>query len=97
MLRTGMPSPTVLRWSAYEHEHVERGSDWYWALAIAAIAITITSILFHNLLFGLLILVAAFTLALLANTPPDIARFEISDRGIRINDILHRYDHIISF
>src|SRR3989338_10573615 len=24
----------VLHWSAYEHEHVERGSDWYLALGI---------------------------------------------------------------
>jgi hypothetical protein len=88
---------TVLRWSAFEHEHIERGVDWYWSLGIVAVSIAVTSIILHNSLFAVLILVAALTLGLLANTPPDIATFEISDRGIRINGILHRYDDIISF
>ena len=90
-------SPVVLRWSAYEHEHVERGSDWFWALGIVAVSIAITSILFHDFLFAVLVLVAAFTLALLARKPPDLAQFEISERGIRVNDTLHRFDEIISF
>ncbi|MFA7309421.1 MAG: hypothetical protein WC050_00795 [Candidatus Paceibacterota bacterium] len=92
-----MADSTVLRWTAYEHEHVQRGSDWFWALGIVAVSVAITSILFHDFLFALVIIAAAVSLALLANTPPDIARFEVSDRGIRVNDILHRYDEIISF
>lgn len=87
----------VLRWTAYEHEHIERGSDWFWALGIVAVSVAITSILFHNFLFAVVVLVAAATLALLANTPPDISRFEVSDRGIRVNDTLHRYSEVISF
>lgn len=86
-----------LRWSAYEHEHIERGSDWYWALGIVAVSIAITSMLFHDVLFSILILVAAVTLALVSRTPPDLATIEISDRGIRINGRLHRYTEIISF
>lgn len=88
---------TMLHWSAYEHEHVERGSDWYWALGIFAVSAAFTSLLLHNPLFSLVILVAAGTLALLARTPPEIARFELSDKGIRVNGRLHRYEHIISF
>lgn len=87
----------ALRWSAYEHEHVERSSDWFWALGIVAVSVAITSILLHDFLFAVLVLVAAFTLALLAQTPPDLSQFEVSDRGVRINGALHRYDEIISF
>jgi hypothetical protein len=87
----------VLRWSAYEHEHIERDSDWYWALGIVAISIAVTSILFQDVLFGILIIVAATTIGLLARTPPDITQFEISDRGVRINGTLHRFREIISF
>lgn len=90
-------SNVVLRWTAYEHEHIERGSDWFWALGIVAVSVAVTSILFHDFLFAIVILVAAFTLALLARVPPDISRFEVSDRGIRVNDTLHRYSEIISF
>ena len=87
----------ALHWSAYEHEHTERGADWYWALGIVALSIAVTSILFHNFLFAVLILVAAVTIALHSREAPDISRFEISDRGIRINGTLHRNREIISF
>lgn len=90
-------TPTTLRWEGYEHEHIERGSDWFWALGIAAICIAITAILFHNLLFGMLILLAAVTMALYARVPPPLTTFEISERGIRVGGVLHRYDDVISF
>lgn len=86
-----------LRWNAYEHEHIERGSDWFWALGIVAVSAAITSILFHDFLFAILILLGAAIFGLLANVPPELVRFEVSDRGVRIGDTLHRYDEIISF
>ena len=87
----------VLRWSAYEHEHVERGSDWYWALGIVAVCIAVIAILLNDFLFAVLILVAAATLALHSRTPPDISNFELSERGMRVNGVMHRFDQIISF
>jgi len=87
----------VLRWSAYEHEHIVRGGDWYWALGIVTISVAITSILLGDFFFAIVVIIAAITIALLAKSPPELARFEISDRGVRINGVLHRYDHIISF
>jgi hypothetical protein len=92
-----MSAEPALRWSAYEHEHIERGSDWFWALGIVAVSIAATAILLHDFLFGLLVIVAAFTLALLARTPPELAQFELSERGIRVNGKLHRFDHVLSF
>ena len=90
-------TPTVLRWSTYEHDHIERENDWYWALGIVTLAIVIISVLLHNVLFGIIIIIAAFSIALLSRTPPELTTFEISDRGIRVNKILHRYSEIISF
>lgn len=87
----------ALRWSAYEHEHIERGSDWYWALGVGAVSIAITAIILHDVLFGVLVILAAVTLGLLAQSPPDLSHFEISERGIRINDGMHHWDHVISF
>jgi len=90
-------TPTVLRWSAYEHEHIERTADWYWALGIVTVSIVIISVLLHDALFAVIIVIAAFTIILVARAPQKIAEFEISDRGIRIDKILHRYNEIISF
>lgn len=89
--------PTVLRWSAYEHEHIERSTDWFWALGIVAVCAALVSVIFSNVLFAILILVAAFTIGLFARTPPELTEFEISHRGIRVGSTLHRYNEIISF
>jgi hypothetical protein len=91
------PQHAMLRWSAYEHEHIERESDWFWALGVIAVSGAIISILFHDALFGILILAAAFAFGLLATKHPDLATFEISERGIRIDDTLHRYHEIMAF
>ena len=92
-----MPPRHILRWSAYEHEHIERSVDWFWALGIVAVSVALTSILFSNILFAILIVVAAYTIGILARTPPELVEFELSDRGIRVGKTLHRYDEIISF
>ena len=88
---------TIVRWSAYEHEHVERGADWYWALGIVAVSIAITSILLRDFFFALLILIAAVVFALVARRPPELANFELSERGLSINDKLYSYDEILAF
>ena len=90
-------SSAPIRWKAYEHEHIERTNDWYWALGIFAAATALISIIFGNYLFGLLILIAAFTLGVLARTPPPLVEFELSDRGIRVDGTMHRFEEIISF
>ncbi len=90
-------SRVTIRWSAYEHEHIEREPNWFWALAIVAISIAVVSLLFHNILFAVLIIIAAGAIAILAVHPPDLIDFEISERGIRVGTRLHRYDEIISF
>lgn len=92
-----MPPRHILRWSAYEHEHIERSVDWFWALGIVAVSIALTSILFGNVLFAILIIVAAYTIGRIARTPPELVEFELSDRGVRVGGTLHRYDEIISF
>lgn len=88
---------TTIRWQAHEHAHIERGSDWYWGLGIAAVCLAVTAILLHNALFGLLIVVAAITLALHAREAPPLHTFEISERGVRVDDTLHHWDDILSF
>lgn len=90
-------TPPILRWSAYEHEYIERSNDWFWALGIVAVCVSLISILFSNVLFAILIVLAAFTIGILARTPLELIEFELSNRGIRVGGTLHRYDEIISF
>jgi hypothetical protein len=90
-------SQGTLRWSAYEHEHIERGSDWFWALGVIAVSAALTAILFGNFLFALVVILAATTIGLIARKPPELHEFEISEKGIRIGQAFHPYDPVISF
>jgi hypothetical protein len=92
-----MADGDTLRWSAYEHEFVERNSEWFWALGIVAVCIALISILFQDFLFSVVVLMGAGTIGLLANIPPEVVEFEVSNRGIRVGRQLHRYDEIIAF
>ena len=92
-----MPEGHVLRWKAYEHEHIERGSDWFWALGVVAVCIAIVAILMHDVLFAILIILGATIIGMLGNVPPEIVEFEVSDRGVRVGRELHRFDEILAF
>lgn len=87
----------VLRWEAYEHEHIERDSNWFWALGVIAVSGALTAILFGNFLFALVILLGATTIGLIARKPPDFHEFELNPKGIRIGQAFHPYDTVISF
>lgn len=90
-------SSAPLRWSAYEHEHIERGSDWFWALGIIAVSAALTSILFSNVFFAVLIIVAALTIGLIARHPPELHEFEISEKGILTGKTFTPYEKILAF
>lgn len=92
-----MDTHAILRWEALEHEHFERGSDWYWALGIAAVCLAVIAVLLHDTLFGLLILIAAATMALYTREPRPLSRFEVSSRGVKVDEVLHHWDDVISF
>lgn len=91
-----MPSEP-LRWQAFEHTHIERGSDWFIALGVAAVSIAATSIILGNVLFGILILVAAVSWGLVARRPRALVEFEITERGIRTGEQFYLFEHILAF
>jgi len=86
-----------LTWHAHEYEHKERSTDWFWALGIIAITGAVTAIVLSNILFAILIIVGALTLALYAARVPNVIPYEVSERGVRINNALHPYKTLESF
>lgn len=90
-------SPHLFNWNVHEHEHIERDSNWFWALGIAAICFAATAILLNNFLFAMIIIAAAVSMALYVRVPPPLTAFEVSERGIKIEDKLHHWNTILSF
>jgi hypothetical protein len=87
----------VFQWTAYEHEHREKGPDWYWVLGIIAVGGALMAIILGNFLFAILILVAAFSLALHAAKPPELTEFEVNEKGIVVHRTFYPYTTLASF
>ena len=86
-----------ISWQAPEYFYTEKTSDWYWIVGIISITIAITSIVFNNILFALLILIGSFTLCLYASRKPNIITIKINDKGIMIGDLFYFYELLNSF
>jgi hypothetical protein len=84
-------------WEAPEHNHIEKSGDWFWILGIIAVTGAIVSIIFGNILFSIMILLGATTMALVGSREPRIIPFEVSGRGIRIDKTLYPYATLESF
>ena len=92
-----MARAVFFEWEADGYVFEEKSADWYWALGIVAVAASVASILFGNVILALLILVAAGTLALSTLKRPQHHLFRITDEGVMIDENLYEYDRIISF
>lgn len=86
-----------LSWQGHEYVHTEKTPDWYWALGLIAVAGAVASLLFNNVLFAVLILFGAFALALFAAREPKEVTFTLTQRGLRVNDVLYPYQSLESF
>lgn len=84
-------------WDAPEHNHIEKSSDWYWALGIVALTGSVVSIVLGNVLFGLVILLGATVVFLVSQKPPRIIPFEIGNQGVRIDMRLYPFSSIESY
>ncbi len=91
------PSKFKIEWDAYEYEHKERSSDWFWAVGILATAIAVTAVIFGNIIFAILTLVGAFALSLFANREPDMIHVIVDELGIARGKIYYPYSTLISF
>lgn len=87
----------AVTWEALQHRHIEKSSDWYWVVAIIAISAAVVSIMFGNVLFGVVILLAATTMILFSHRHPKMLTYEVSARGIRIHDTLYPFTSLESF
>lgn len=87
----------AVTWEAPEHHHIEKGSDWFWALGIVALCGAIAAFFFGNFLFAILILVGGAAMALAAAKRPSVIPFSVSTRGIRVGDKIFPYSTLEAY
>ena len=86
-----------LKWSALEYEEKNRSNDWFWALGVIIITISITSIIYHNYFLAVLIMLGGFMLGFFAKKPPEVITYELNSRGLKIKNSVYPYKNLKSF
>lgn len=84
-------------WHTHEYPHKEKTQDWFWVLGIVAVAGAITSIIFGNILFAIVIIIGAFVIALSAARKPQTVNVGIDEKGVRIESTLYPFKSLKSF
>ena len=93
-----MPQPSFkIEWDAHEYEHKERSPDWFWAVGIISVSLAIASVIFGNIILGILILISVFTLSLFASRPPSTLHVIVDEKGISRGKVRYPYQTLQSF
>lgn len=87
----------AITWEAPPHQHIEKGSDWFWVLGLLAVSGAIGAFIFGEVLFGMVILLAAIVMTLFTLHEPDLKFFAITTRGVRIDEELYPYATLESY
>lgn len=90
------PSP-FFAFTTRSHEHVERSVDWFWALGVVAVGGSALSIIFGNTLLALIILLASFSIGLIAAKGPRDIAVEVHERGVLLGTKFYPYRSLKSF
>lgn len=86
-----------LSWSALEYEEKERSADWFWALGVIVVASSLTSIIYGNYFFAVLLILSGILLGFFAKKKPDVISYELNEKGLKIRTRLYPYENIKSF
>ncbi|MCK5021891.1 MAG: hypothetical protein KAR54_01425 [Candidatus Pacebacteria bacterium] len=86
-----------INWQAFEYEYNSKSTNWFWMVWILAFSIAMTAYLFNNLLFGVFVLVGAFSVSLFASRKPSLISFSLSKKGVLIKNNLIPFSTLESF
>ena len=84
-------------WRTHEYVHRKRSQDWFWVVGIVATAVAITSILFGNVLFAVVVVIGAFVLCMFAARTPKIIDVEIDEKTVRVENVVYPFKELKSF
>jgi hypothetical protein len=88
---------TKMSWDIPEFQDYTRGKKWYIIAIIIGLLLLIYSIFSANLLFGMIIIIAAVTLIRIDKSKPETINFSITTKGLIIGDSFYEYVDIQHF
>lgn len=86
-----------IEWQAPEYTHYEKNQNWFWTAGIIVAILILSSLIFKNFLFAIIVLLGAFTAMMYGARPPEMITFALTPKGLRIKDRLYLYHDLKSF
>jgi hypothetical protein len=84
-------------WKAPEYPWKPKSQDWYWTVGIITAALVVTSVILGNALFGVVIGISAFALALFSTRKPKTVSVELGEKGVIVDKTMYLYANLESF
>lgn len=94
---TSLVDMTGFEWEAPEYNSYNKPTDWYWALGIFTIGLLAVAVIMKNVLFGVFVLLAGFTMGLFGAKPPRVRTFSVSHEGLSIDSETFPFSSLSSF
>jgi len=92
-----MKKPSPLHWETHEYDHRSKSSDWFWAVGILTIAISVTAIIFNNILFAIVVILSGFSLLIYSARPPKKIDVVINEKGLLVDNFFYPFYTLESF
>ncbi len=86
-----------ISWKTFEYEYKPKSTNWFWVVWILAFGIFWTTYTFSNILFGIFILISAFSISVFASRKPNLIEISITDKEIRVENKIISYKILESF
>ncbi len=87
----------TIEWKALERKGYGHTPDWYVAVSVIAISIAVTSVILHNTLFAILVVLSAVVLFLRTLQPPRTVVYALTSKGLWINKEFSPFKSFESF
>lgn len=86
-----------LNWEALEYKEKTQGTDWFWALGVIVVATAITTIIFGNYFFAVLIIIGGVLLGYFTIKKPEMVYYELNNKGLKVKDRVFLFEDIKYF
>lgn len=88
---------TRLAWTTPEFEYYPKRAAWYLIMGLIAAGLTAWAVFSKNYFFGLFVLLAYISLALMAQKKPEQIQSAITSKGVSINQTVYLFENLKSF
>lgn len=84
-------------WVAHDANAQQKSGDWYFVLWTVALTAAIAAFLLNNPLFGLFLIIAAFSVTVYASRKPKLVNFGVTKRGVVADKLFYPFSGLSYF